>query len=56
VILQRGWLVATLTRVIVSPCLSYLLHGLLGASFQSVQFVLPLTAHVPCNMPRPADL
>jgi hypothetical protein len=40
VILQRGWLVATLTRVIVSPCLSYLLHGLLGASFQSVQFVL----------------
>jgi hypothetical protein len=34
VILQRGWLVATLIRVIVSPCLSYLLHGLLATSFQ----------------------
>jgi hypothetical protein len=56
VILQRGWLVATLNWVIVSPCLSYLLHGLLGTSFQSVHAVLPLTAHVPCNMPRPADL
>ena len=56
VILQRGWLVATLIWVIVSPCLSYLLHGLLGTSFQSVQPVLPLTDHVPCNMPRPADM
>ena len=55
-ILQRAWLVATLIRVIVSPCLSYLLHGLLGTSFQSVHAVLPLTDHVPCSMPLPADL
>ena len=56
VILQRAWFVATLIREIVSPCLSYREHGLLGASFQSVHDVLPLTDQVPCNMPLPADL
>src|SRR5580704_16287089 len=48
--LPRGWPVATFTIVIMSPCLSYREHGLLGCSFQSTHPVFSLMVHVPCKM------
>src|SRR5262249_14800075 len=42
--------------VTVSPCLSYRVHPVPGRSFHSVQFVLPLISHVPCQIAPPGVL
>src|SRR5579883_410194 len=47
--LARACPFSGLIKVIVSPCLSYLEHATRPASFQLVQLVFSLIAHVPCH-------